>query len=266
MKNILIALLLTGIQVISLTAATTLNFSNSLMSVDGNGNPVVNIILPLETNLPNLNVSGGVSVQNPAGTNRILGTTIISSNTAMQQPQYVDLQVSTFALGGGANAPLFTAITGHQTGYMGYDTTPDFSYGTVQMPHNLAVTNADYPELVLIPHVHWCSPIVQAPDATNVAWRLAWRYTPKFSTNTLAGTNFVLASVGSHTNEPGFHVLTEICRITNNTASISDDFSFRIDRVTTNNEASGRICLMYFDLHVPTGNKTILGSRTELTQ
>lgn len=269
MKNILIALLLTGIQVISLTAATTLNFSNSLMSVDGNGNPVVNIILPLETNLPNLNVSGGVSVQNPAGTNRILGTTIISTNTALEQPQYIDLVANGQSLGTGGGAPTFTTIAGRLTGYMCYDTT-DFSYGNLQMPHNIATTNAAYPNLVIHMHIHWCvTNNLTVAGNSNVTWSLNWVYTPIDGTNSMSGSNSVTTMVQGVQTNAGYHILTELVEITNNAATISGDLSFRIGRIVTPTfgaDVAQKVALMFIDAHIPIGNKTLLGSRQELSQ
>lgn len=223
----------------------------------------------LGTNVFGMTVfSGFVQATNPVSSNVFLGgSLIVSTNITLERPQYIDLPVSSFALGAGANTPAFTLITGKQTGYMGYDTTPDFAYGNVQMPHNIAVTNSLYPELVLVPHIHWTTPTNAAPASSNVTWRIAWTYTPKFSSTAISGTNTITVGlVGVQTNA-GYHMLSELCRITNNTAAISDDLRFRISReASASNDVAGRVCLMYLDIHTPVGNKTLVGSRTELTQ
>lgn len=237
-----------------------------LFNVDAGG---VDITNTAGTNLLGHTVfSQSVNITNASTTNSILGSSVVlSTNTSLEMPEYIDLSMSGFALGAGGSAPVFTTITNKQTGYLGFDTSPDILYGNIQLPHNIAQTNALFTNLVIVPHIHWCTPVNQGVGS-NVQWRIAWSYTPVNSTNTLSGTNAVEVSLTGAQTNAGYHIITELTRITNNVASISDDFRFRIDRIAAalGQEAAGRICLMYFDLHVPVANKTLIGSRKEIQQ
>lgn len=197
------------------------------------------------------------------------GQIALSTNAFLPYPQFIDLSISAFAFGNGATAPALTALPNTDIAYLAYN-VGDIAYGNVQMPHNLATTNDLYTNLVLIPHIHWCPTVNVSGAGSNVNWRLSWRYTPKFSTNVLSGTNTVQVGIVGAATNAGYHILTELCRITNNTASISDDLSIHLSRIAVTGgvtEASTTLPgLQYLDIHVPVGNTTLLGSRQEITQ
>lgn len=238
-----------------LIGATSLNFNGATGTSNAG---TVNITIPV-----------GIGNFDQSHYTNSSGQISLSTNAFLPYPQFVDLSISAFAFGNGATAPALTALPNTDISYLAYN-VGDIAYGNVQMPHNLATTNALYTNLVLIPHIHWCPTVNVSGAGSNVNWRLSWRYTPKFSTNVLSGTNTVQVGIVGAATNAGYHILTELCRITNNTASISDDFSIHLSRIAVTGgvtEAGTTLPgLMFLDIHTPVGNTSLLGSRQEVTQ
>lgn len=185
-----------------------------------------------------------------------------------QPPQWIDVVANGYGFGNGANAPQLTAIgTPPGLQLMAYDTTPDYAFGNVQLSHNIAVTNAIFPNFYIIPHIHFCPTATIATDSTNVQWELVWEWSNINGTPSLSGTNHVEIGMNGARASAGYHMIASFGNITNNAATLSSDFRFKLSRIAASaRDISARVGVMYIDVHVPVGNKTLIGSRQEVVQ
>lgn len=273
----------------SVYSDTNLTFgfrNNDWLTIDTNGNSTFAKQLTVNGDLTITNNLGGTT-GGTWGTNGNLTTTgnlnigqqsSLGTNALLTAPQWIDLSIPSSILGTAAGTPSDVAIGNVGTGIgakaLAYD-RDDYSYGNTQFPHNVAETNALFPNWYFSPHIHICpaTNVNLSATGSNVTWRMEWELTP-IGTNVaggMTGTNEVHFQFNGVNTNAGYHSLVSLGKITNNLGlnMLSADFRFRIGRSDINNASnysSLKLPLMYIDLHVPVGNKTLLGSRQETVQ
>lgn len=190
-----------------------------------------------------------------------VGTTT-TSNLVLSAVNYIDLIAPGLSLTGGGTAPALTATgTGGPIFGMGYQ-DDDYAFGSLQMPHSLALTNETRTELVVYPHVHWSYATAPAVGASNIQWRLNYEWANIGGGFSATGFSTVVASSLMATNS----MITSFAPITNNAAGISSIFRFKLSRIPYSTDAYGsgtRVIMDQFDIHVPVDR---IGSRQEYAQ
>lgn len=138
---------------------------------------------------------------------------------------------------------------------MGWD-AGDIGFASVQMPHNLAITNFTGPgtNLVVYPHLHISAPA--APDGTksNVAFKMTYEWAN-------IGSNFISSAVTGTLQRTfgliaaGQSEIMSLGAITNNSAGISSIFRMRLERVNSGADdydtGDNRVILDSGDIHCP---------------
>jgi hypothetical protein len=177
----------------------------------------------------------------------------IFSNTVIiwSESQYIDLITSGMALAAGPSKQAAITDTGTGRGIfaMGYQ-ADDYSYGVVQMPHGLALTNSIRTNLVVYPHVHWSYAIAPTEGNSNVTWKIEWEWANMGEGFNLYGSSVVTVASFFATNS----VITSFAPITNNRAKISSIFRFKLSRIPSASNSyptATRVMLDEFDMHVP---------------
>lgn len=193
------------------------------------------------------------------------------SNLVLAAPQWIDVPVNYGGVGLATAAPtpvLASASTAVQV--LAFD-NGDALYGNVQMPHNLATTNAAFPQQYITPHVHF-SINGSTPDLThtNITWQVEWEIADVNGTYTTRGTNSVTTGVAASAGSLNKHYTASFANITNSTPlGISAIWRCRLTRPASAGQDYSNahdVLLDGFDMHVPVGNVTVLGSRSPTTQ
>lgn len=188
------------------------------------------------------------------GTNLYFSTTlpfsVTASNVILSGVKWIDLVAPAMALAGGAAAPqLIDTGSGLGMQGMGYDNN-DEAYGVLQMPHSLALTNANRSVLFIEPHAHWSTAAAAGAGTTNVQWRMIWCWaSQRNSSFSFSGTSTVTMATTGITNS----YYASFGNITNNGAGISSIFRFKIGRISSgaNDYGATRVILDQVDIHVP---------------
>lgn len=196
----------------------------------------------------------------------IYSSNITSSNMVLRTPQWIDVLCNYGYSTVGINAPgLIASASNSAISQLAFDNN-DQLFGTAQMPHNLAVTNASFPSLYIVPHVHFSVDKYIDATHTNVTWQLVWQWANiNGSFISLQGTNSVTTGI----TQGAINYLADFTPITNNTAGISSLFRCRLMRpasVAQDYSNAQDVFMNQLDLHVPIGNVVILGSRDVTTQ
>lgn len=196
----------------------------------------------------------------------IYSSNLQSSNLTVNIPQWVDVYVNYGYSVAGASAPALTTTTSNAAiAALAFDNS-DILYGITQMPHNLATTNAAFPALYIVPHVHFSVDKYIDTAHTNVTWTLVWQWANiDGSYIALQGTNSVTTGI----SQGATHYVANFSNITNNTAAISSIFRCRLTRPASVGQDYSNdhdVFLDQLDLHVPIGNVVGLGSRSVSTQ
>lgn len=188
------------------------------------------------------------------------------SNVALIKPQWNDFMVNYAFSTTGPNAPNLTAVTnGSVIQALAFDNA-DMLYAQCQFPHNIATTNALFPQFIWNPHIHFS--VNGTIDAThsNVTWRAEWELASINQLWNTRGTNSVTTGI----TQNGFHYVVGLGPITNAVPpGISTIFRCRLMRPASAAQDFSNahdVFLDGFDLHLPVGNTTILGSREEFAQ
>jgi hypothetical protein len=190
------------------------------------------------------------------------------SNMFLLYPQWIDIPMNYGFSVTGPTAPSLTAVSPTSPiQALAFD-NGDILYAQAQWQHNVASTNALYPEFLIYPHVHFSTVGAGLPDAThsNVTWRIEWEWASinNFYTNAWSiGTN--TATVGVTTNY--FHYMATLGPITNTVPpGISAIFRCRLMRPASgvrDYSNNHDVILDSIDVHIPVGNTRVLGSRSD---
>lgn len=202
----------------------------------------------------------------------IYGTNINSAftNLFFTVPKWQDLLVNYAFSTVGPTAPSLVSVTNPASDSvikaLGFDNNDEL-FGTAQLPHNIAITNKDFPFFYTEPHVHFDCIKAGLPSATasNVTWRIEWEWADINGT-WQRGTNQATMGVTNNFR----HYMMELGHITNNPPlSISAIFRCRLTRPASSvreydsGAASHTVLLNAFDLHVPVGNRNAIGSSND---
>jgi hypothetical protein len=211
----------------------------------------------------NLYYRSANGVTNASGGNALtVSGTATASNVVLSAVNYIDLIAPGLSLTGGGPAPQLTA-TGVGGGIygMGYQ-DDDYAFGSLQMPHSLALTNATRTSLVVYPHVHWAYATAPTGGNTNITWRLDYEWANLMGGFSSTGISTVVANSLIATNS----MITPFAAITNNAAGISSIFRFKLSRIANGSNGYGattRVIMDQFDIHVPVDR---IGSSQKLSQ
>lgn len=193
----------------------------------------------------NLTVSGtSISATN---------ATLSVSNLVLSIPAWKDIVFEPSALSHGGTAvtrvPLYPGAIPTVEAWE----IDSYADGAGQFNHDLAITNAAFPNLYIVPHIHLS--VTNLPAGTsNATFKVDYVWCK-------IGSNFATTAVsGSLTNTQTFtavneHKLMNLGNITNNTAagSISSLFHYRLTRITSTAGDIGTedVRLHDFDIHYP---------------
>ena len=248
-------MLLAMLFVFSASAQVT-NVGTGTTKNDNTGDPLRTAFTKLNNND---NYIHGVMISN------LHSVTATVTNLALIKPQWVDVFCNYAWSTVGPSAPALVDVTNDfLVKGLGFDNS-DMLYATCQLPHNVAVTNASFPQFYFSPHIHFDT--VGTLDAThsNVTWKVEWDLSSINGLFSTRGTNSVTVGVDANythklasfniTNDPppGISAIFR-CRLTR-PASVAQDYSNAHD-----------VILDGFDLHIPVGNAVVLGSREVTTQ
>lgn len=205
--------------------------------------------------------------RNPATTNSPAGLTNVirdvMTHYGLLMPQYSDtaLDFSYSVLGPNAPSLVVTTNNGPIQG-LAFDNN-DILYASGRFPHNVAETNADYPNFYWVPHVHWTP--VGTLDAThsNVTWRIEWEIATTNGLWNVRGTN--TATVGIANNFRFYK--TSFGAITNAVPPGHDaGIRARVMRPASVAQEYSTTATVLFDgleIRVPVGNNVLFGHPTE---
>jgi len=186
-----------------------------------------------------------------------------TANIKLPKPQTVDLFVNyAFSVTGPSAPSLATTTNSGPIKVLAFD-NGDILYGQTQMPHNLAVTNSLYPKWIWDPHIHFSTIGTLDNTHSNVTWRLEWEIANINGLYNVRGTNSAtmgvtnnythyMLSLGPITNDPPPSASAVVRMRLMRPASGAQDYSNDHD-----------VLLDAFDLHVPVGNKNMLGTTSE---
>lgn len=186
---------------------------------------------------------------------------VTATNFVTSAVKWIDIPMNYSFSSLGPAAPALTATyTGSAIKCLAFDNDA-ILYAQGQFQHNVAVTNAAFPDFIFEPHVHF-SLIGATPGATtsNVTWRCEWEFADIGGTWT-KGTNSITYGVAA-TNT---HYMAELGHITNNSATphLSSVFRCRLMRPESGGQeysTSAEVLMDAFDLHIPVGNQNAIGS------
>lgn len=255
-----------------ITTNAPAGMTNVVTSISGIGDEAVRQTI-IDTNAL---LSGYVDQQDSAIRQTIVDTNALLrayvdakeefTNLSLVVPQWVDAQAVYAYSVTGPNAPSLTAVTNGSVIQMLAFDNGDILHASVQLPHNIAITNAAFPQWIWNPHIHWVPLIATTPTTSNVTWRIEWDMGDVNGVFSLRGTNQVTEAVtNSH-----IHRVTGLGPITNPVPpSISAFIRMRITRPASASQEYGNSHIVLFlgeDIHIPVGNDTTVGSRQEFYQ
>lgn len=192
-------------------------------------------------------------------------------NLALTEPQWIDIPVLYAYSATGPAAPALTArLNNGAISCLAFDDT-DVLYGIGQIPHSKAVTNAAFPNFYFEPHVHFDVNEAISGANTNVTFQLAYQIA-NVSGSFIATTGLVTATKG--VTAPSVYEIASFGYITNNSADPTMVFQGQLkcvsggtrDYLTGVGTSHHAVMLDGFDVHVPVGNLTGLGSRSVYSQ
>jgi hypothetical protein len=193
----------------------------------------------------------------------VVESNIVAKTFTQADVTWIDLMVPGLSFNIGASAPQLNATgTGKGIEAIGFDNI-DIGYGSVQMPHGLALTNSSRSVLFIEPHVHWSLAVAPTPPNTNVTFRLIYEWgNINDGGFTTFGTNSI--TVGRLTATNSF--VSSFGNITNNGAGISSIFRFKLTRPASASNDYGNshdVLVDDVDVHVPIDRN---GSANQYTQ
>lgn len=196
----------------------------------------------------------------------VVSNTLSATNVVLATPQWNDLTMNYGYSSSGPSAPSLVAVTNNSVvQQLAFDNN-DMLYATAQLPHNIATTNAAFPQWKFAPHVHFTTIGTLDNTHSNVTWRIEWEMATINSLWLNKGTNSVTYGVSNNFQ----HCVVSLGWITNNPPSgISSVFRCRLMRPASASQDYSNnhdVLLDGIDLHIPIGNTTILGSREEYAQ
>ena len=197
----------------------------------------------------NINVFGGsINVEN----NINVSKTLNASNLVLTVPAWKDIVKDPNALSKGGIAVKQVPV--HPGTVITVEAWENGSYGdgSIQFNHDLAITNAAFPNLYIQPHVHIA--VTNIPGGTSTTtWKLDYIWAP-------INDNFATAVSGSITNTLTFtaanqHYTLSLGNITNNAASgtVSSVLSYRLSRINggAGDVGAELVHIHDFDIHYP---------------
>lgn len=247
------------------TGTTIFSARNSGLAVGSDSTPSASLdVYGSAIVRTNLTVGGTITATNA----------ITATNFILITPQWVDM-IGTVLPGAGVAEPVATAITNNSLiKAPGYQLADEEHYA-IQMPHNIAVTNSNFvlgtntTQWHVEPHVHFMTSGTIDATHSNVTWQIEWAVSEINGDIKASGTNTVTKGVTVN----GRHYLAEFGPITNaGPWGISSVFNARLSRQSSGsqelapNGSTRDVVRLNFDLHLPVGNVTSLGSREETAQ